>query len=97
MVKTTTPSVIPGPFEAVNVILITTVYLELIFNLTDIFLDFVSNSTLQMLTNIENRLEELFESIETMPPEKVEAAEKVWTNGDKSIYPQVSHSVFHLV
>ena len=30
-----------------------------------------------MLTNIENRLEELFESIETMPPEKVEAAEKV--------------------
>ncbi len=33
-----------------------------------------------MLTNIENRLEELFESIETMPPEKVEAAEKVSHN-----------------
>ena len=33
-----------------------------------------------MLTNIENRLEELFESIETMPPEKVEAAEKVIMN-----------------
>lgn len=34
-------------------------------------------STLQMLTNIENRLEELFEEIESLPPEKVEAAEKV--------------------
>ena len=30
-----------------------------------------------MLTNIENRLEELFEEIENLPPEKVEAAEKV--------------------
>jgi len=30
-----------------------------------------------MLTNIENRLEELFEEIESLPPEKVEAAEKV--------------------
>ena len=34
-------------------------------------------STLQMLTNIENRLEELFEQIELLPPDKVEAAEKV--------------------
>ena len=41
-------------------------------NLTD-----VCHSTLQMLTNIENRLEELFEEIENLPPEKVEAAEKV--------------------
>lgn len=40
-------------------------------------------STLQMLTNIESKLEELFESIETMPPEKVEAAEKV---GSKDYY-----------
>ena len=40
---------------------------------------FPPHSTLQMLTNIENKLEELFESIETMPPEKVEAAEKVMT------------------
>ena len=30
-----------------------------------------------MLTSIENRLEELFEMIEMMPPDKVEAAEKV--------------------
>jgi hypothetical protein len=30
-----------------------------------------------MLTNIENRLEELFEQIEMLPPDKVEAAEKV--------------------
>lgn len=30
-----------------------------------------------MLTNIENRLEELFEQIELLPPDKVEAAEKV--------------------
>lgn len=37
----------------------------------------MSYSTLQMLTNIENRLEELFEEIESLPPEKVEAAEKV--------------------
>lgn len=37
----------------------------------------MSHSTLQMLTNIENRLEELFEEIESLPPEKVEAAEKV--------------------
>ena len=37
----------------------------------------MSCSTLQMLTNIENRLEELFEEIESLPPEKVEAAEKV--------------------
>jgi len=34
-------------------------------------------STLQMLTNIENRLEELFQQIELLPPDKVEAAEKV--------------------
>jgi len=39
----------------------------------------VCASTLQMLTNIENRLEELFEEIESLPPEKVEAAEKVST------------------
>ena len=38
---------------------------------------YVCASTLQMLTNIENRLEELFEEIESLPPEKVEAAEKV--------------------
>ena len=37
----------------------------------------ICHSTLQMLTNIENRLEELFEEIESLPPEKVEAAEKV--------------------
>jgi hypothetical protein len=30
-----------------------------------------------MLAAIENRLEELFETIESLPPEKVEAAEKV--------------------
>jgi len=30
-----------------------------------------------MLTNIENRLEELFQQIELLPPDKVEAAEKV--------------------
>jgi len=35
------------------------------------------HSTLQMLTNIENRLEELFQQIELLPPDKVEAAEKV--------------------
>lgn len=32
---------------------------------------------LQMLAAIESRLEELFETIESLPPEKVEAAEKV--------------------
>ena len=42
-------------------------------------------STLQMLTNIENRLEELFEQIEMMPQEKVEAAEKVGHNSNKSV------------
>lgn len=36
-----------------------------------------------MLTNIENRLEELFEEIESLPPEKVEAAEKVSTFHDQ--------------
>ena len=30
-----------------------------------------------MLTAIEGRMEELFETIEAMPPDKVEAAEKV--------------------
>ena len=30
-----------------------------------------------MLAAIESRLEELFETIESLPPEKVEAAEKV--------------------
>lgn len=40
----------------------------------------ICHSTLQMLTNIENRLEELFEEIESLPPEKVEAAEKVNNN-----------------
>ena len=44
------------------------------------------HSTLQMLTNIENRLEELFEEIESLPPEKVEAAEKVYYCSIFNIY-----------
>ena len=37
------------------------------------------HSTLQMLTAIESRLEELFDTVESLPPDKVEAAEKVCT------------------
>ena len=40
---------------------------------------FCSYRALQMLSAIESRLEELFETIESLPPEKVEAAEKVHT------------------
>ena len=48
-----------------------------VLSATIVYIMPICNSTLQMLTNIENRLEELFEEIESLPPEKVEAAEKV--------------------
>ena len=40
-------------------------------------LSLCSSRTLQMLAAIESRMEELFEMMESMPPDKIEAAEKV--------------------
>ena len=51
-----------------------------------------------MLAAIESRLEELFETIESLPPEKVEAAEKVhvqhFCRGQKQPHPQAHSHVF---
>ena len=47
----------------------------------EVIVRWVFSRTLQMLAAIENRMEELFELMETLPPEKIEAAEKVRETG----------------